>query len=59
MKKVEPVESLFSSLDPEKIKEAASNVADEAAKIIKKHPFESVGAALVVGVVIGLLINRK
>ncbi|MBS1960433.1 MAG: hypothetical protein JST80_13230 [Bdellovibrionales bacterium] len=52
-------ESILSQLDPDKLKEAASNAADEAAKFIKKHPLESIGAALVAGVLIGLLINRK
>ena len=61
MKKSEPspVESILSEMDPEKIKEAAASAADQAAKFIRKHPLESVGGALVVGVLIGLLINRK
>jgi ElaB/YqjD/DUF883 family membrane-anchored ribosome-binding protein len=59
MKKEEQAESILSSLDPEKIKEAASSVADAAAKFIKKHPFETVGGALVLGLLAGLLINRK
>ena len=47
------------SIDPDQIKETAATVAAEAAKLIKKHPFESVGAALLVGLVIGLLVKRK
>lgn len=58
-KEPETAESVLSHLDPEKLKEAASNAADEASKFIKKHPLESVGVALVAGVLIGLLINRK
>lgn len=57
MKKSEPSE--IPSIDAEKIKEAATNAADIAAKFIKKHPLESVGGALAVGLIIGLLINRK
>lgn len=59
MKKQESAESVFTSLDPEQIKEAAADVAEEAAKFIKKHPFESVGGALLVGLLVGLFINRK
>ena len=57
MKKSDTSET--STLDPEKIKEAASQAASIAAKFIKKHPLETVGGALVVGVIIGLMINRK
>lgn len=52
-------EKIVEALDPEAIKEAAKNAADLATKFIKKHPLESVGGALALGVVIGLLINRK
>lgn len=60
MKKQEPVdESIFSQINPEVMKEAASDLADAAAKFIKKHPFESVGGALIAGLLLGLLIKRK
>lgn len=55
----EASEKIADALDPEKIKEAAKNAADVATDFIKKHPLESVGGALALGVVIGLLINRK
>ena len=55
----DPVESILSKIDPEKLKEAASGAADEVAKFIKKHPFESVVGALLAGFVIGVLITRK
>jgi ElaB/YqjD/DUF883 family membrane-anchored ribosome-binding protein len=47
------------AIDPEKLKATAKQVADIAAEFIKKHPLESVGAALALGLVAGLLINRK
>jgi ElaB/YqjD/DUF883 family membrane-anchored ribosome-binding protein len=50
---------IFDAVDPEKIKTAAKEVADVASDFIKKHPLESVGAALALGLVVGLLINRK
>ena len=60
MKKQEQADqSIFDSLNPDQIKETASAFADQAAKFIKKHPFESVGGALLVGLLAGLLINRK
>ena len=52
-------EKLGEMLDPEIVKAAAKNAADVAAKFIKKHPLESVGGAFVIGIVVGLLINRK
>jgi len=31
----------------------------EADRMIRKHPYESVGVALVAGLVIGALLNRR
>jgi ElaB/YqjD/DUF883 family membrane-anchored ribosome-binding protein len=59
MKPSESTDSLASSLHPEKIKDAASDLAEHAAEFIRKHPLESVGGALVAGLLIGLWINRK
>ena len=59
MKKNESDDFSTASLDPEKIKEAAAKVADEAAELIRKHPLASVGGALIVGVLLGLFIKRK
>ena len=59
MKKQESSESILSQLDPEQIKEVASGVADGISSFIRKHPFESVGAAMLVGLVAGLLIKGK
>lgn len=47
------------AIEPEKIKEVAADLADQAAEFIRKHPLESVGGALVAGLLLGLLINRK
>jgi len=57
MKKTDTTES--SHYDPEKIKALASQAANVASKFIKKHPIESVAGAMALGLVIGLLINRK
>jgi ElaB/YqjD/DUF883 family membrane-anchored ribosome-binding protein len=57
MKKTESTDT--PTLDQEKIKELASQAAIVAAKFIKKHPLESVGGALALGLLVGLLINRK
>lgn len=58
MKKQESTESNFN-LDPEKIKESATHLAEEAAELIRKHPFETVGVSLLAGILIGMFINRK
>ena len=59
MKKNEEAEPVQTPFDPEMIKDAASDLAEKAAKFIKKHPLESVGGALVLGLVVGLWIKRK
>ena len=47
------------NIDAEQIKESAAEFADTAAKLIKKHPIQSVVGALVAGVLVGMLIKRK
>jgi len=59
MKSEDLARNLDDALDREKIKAAAKAAADLAGDFIKKHPLESVGGALALGIVIGLLINRK
>ncbi len=46
-------------LDLEQIKDAASDAAEIAARFIKKHPLESVGAALLAGVLVGIWVGKK
>ena len=41
------------------MKEAAEEGMKEADRMIRKHPYESVGVALVAGLVIGALLNRR
>ena len=59
MKKNESNDTREPILNPEAIKETASALADQAAKFIKKHPFECVGGALLIGLLAGLFINRE
>lgn len=59
MKKNEAPETSDFNLDSDKVKEVASNLANEATKFIKKHPLASVGGALIAGFILGLLVKKK
>jgi len=56
-RKLEAAKDRFQSLDD--VKEAAEEGLKEVDQVIRKHPYESVGAALVAGLIIGALLNRR
>ncbi|NBT90875.1 MAG: DUF883 domain-containing protein [Verrucomicrobia bacterium] len=56
-RKLEAAKEKFQSLDD--VKEAAEEGLKEVDQVIRKHPYESVGAALVAGLIIGALLNRR
>ena len=56
-RKIEAAKERFQNL--EDVKEAAEEGLKEVDQVIRKHPYESVGAALVAGLIIGALLNRK
>jgi len=56
-RKLAAAKQRFHSLDD--VKEAAEEGLKEVDQVIRKHPYESVGAALVAGLIIGALLNRK
>ena len=56
-RKIEAAKERFQSL--EDVKEAAEEGLKEVDQVIRKHPYESVGAALVAGLIIGALLNRR
>ena len=56
-KKIELAKERFQDLDD--VKEAAEEGMKEADRMIRKHPYESVGVALVVGLLVGALLNRR
>lgn len=56
-KKIESAKERFRDLDD--VKEAAEEGMKEADRMIRKHPYESVGVALVAGLLIGALLNRR
>ena len=56
-RKLETAKEKFQSLDD--VKEAAEEGLKEVDQVIRKHPYESVGAALVAGLIIGALLNRR
>ena len=56
-KKIQSAKERFRDLDD--VKEAAEEGMKEADRMIRKHPYESVGVALVVGLLIGALLNRR
>jgi len=56
-RKLEAAKERFQSLDD--VKEAAEEGLKEVDQVIRKHPYESVGAALVAGLIIGALLNRR
>lgn len=49
----------FGELDVEKWKATASQLAEEAAEIVKKHPLASVAGAFAAGVLLGTLLGRR
>jgi ElaB/YqjD/DUF883 family membrane-anchored ribosome-binding protein len=55
--KIEAAKEKFQSL--EDVKDAAEEGMKEADRVIRKHPYESVGVALVAGLLIGALLNRR
>lgn len=57
VRKIEAAKERFHNL--EDVKEAAEEGLKEVDQVIRKHPYESVGAALVAGLIIGALLNRK
>ena len=48
-----------SNSHADQVKEAASTLAAEAAKLIKKHPLPAVTTAFVVGLIAGWLLKRR
>ena len=56
-RKIEAAKERFQSL--EDVREAAEEGLKEVDQVIRKHPYESVGAALVAGLIIGALLNRR
>lgn len=56
-RKIEAAKERFQNLDD--VKEAAEEGLKEVDQVIRKHPYESVGAALVAGLIIGALLNRR
>ena len=56
-RKIEAAKERFQSL--EDVKEVAEEGLKEVDQVIRKHPYESVGAALVAGLIIGALLNRR
>ena len=53
----ETAEEILS--DPEAIKEAAAKAADSVAEYIRKHPYQTIGAALAIGVLAGVFISKR
>jgi len=56
-RKLEAAKERFQNLDD--VKEAAEEGLKEVDQVIRKHPYESVGTALVAGLIIGALLNRR
>jgi len=57
VRKIEAAKERFQDFDD--VKEAAEEGMKEADRVIRKHPYESVGVALVAGLLIGALVNRR
>ena len=57
VRKIEAAKERFQDFDD--VKEAAEEGMKEADRVIRKHPYESVGVALVAGLVIGAILNRR
>lgn len=57
VRKIEAAKERFQDFDD--VKEAAEEGMKEADRVIRKHPYESVGVALVAGLLIGALLNRR
>jgi ElaB/YqjD/DUF883 family membrane-anchored ribosome-binding protein len=43
----------------ERLKKLGADAAEDVAQFIKKYPLQTVGGVLVLGVVLGLMINKK
>ena len=56
-RKIEAAKERFQNL--EDVKKAAEEGLKEVDQVIRKHPYESVGAALVAGLILGALLNRR
>ena len=56
-RKIEAAKERFQNLGD--VKEAAEEGLKEVDQVIRKHPYESVGAALVAGLILGALLNRR
>ena len=56
-RKIEAAKERFQDLDD--VKEAAEEGMKEADRVIRKHPYESVGVALVAGLLLGALLSRR
>lgn len=57
VRKIEAAKERFQDFDD--VQEAAEEGMKEADRVIRKHPYESVGVALVAGLLIGALLNRR
>jgi ElaB/YqjD/DUF883 family membrane-anchored ribosome-binding protein len=57
VQKIAAAKERFADFDD--VKEAAEEGVKEADRMIRKHPYESVGVALVAGLVIGALLTRR
>ncbi len=55
--KLEAAREKFKNIDD--VKEAAEEGMKEADRVIRKHPYESVGVALVAGLILGALLSRR
>lgn len=56
-RKIGAAKERFQSL--EDVKEVAEEGLKEVDQVIRRHPYESVGAALVAGLIIGALLRRR
>mgnify|MGYP003387226782 CR=1 FL=1 len=52
-------EKVLSEEGLEELKAVAVDMADDAAKLIRKYPVRSVLGAFAAGILVGTLINRK
>ena len=57
VQKIAAAKERFEDFDD--VKEAAEEGMKEADRMIRKHPYESVGVALVAGLLIGALLSRR
>lgn len=47
------------SVDAEKLRRAATDLADEAAELVRKYPLQSCLGALAAGLLLGAWLNRR